>query len=77
MTTTTQALSGSEQTDYIEIQKNIEARGTAAEKEEFENTRADCVETVVSSNTSIQGDIANQVRARIVNNPKYEPFKKP
>jgi len=77
MTTTTQALSGNEQTEYIKIQKNIEARGTAQEKKEFEETRADCVETIVSDNTSIQGDIANQVRARIVNNPKYAPFKQP
>ena len=76
MTTTTQTLSGGEQTDYINIQKNIEIRGTSAEKKEFEETRADCVETIVSANSSIQGDIANQVRARIVNNPKYEPFKR-
>jgi hypothetical protein len=76
MTTTTQALSGTEQQEYINIQNNIKARGTPQELKEFRETRADCVETVVSDNSSIQGDIANQVRARIVNNPIYDKFKR-
>jgi hypothetical protein len=77
MTTTTQTLTGTEQDEYVRIQKNIEDRGSAQEKQEFHDTRADCVDRVVSRNSSIQGDIANQVRARIVNNPKYAPFKTP
>ena len=76
MTTTTQALSGSEQLDYIEIQKNIEAKGTPEEKQEFHALRAKIVDDVVTDNPSVQGDIANQVRARIVFNPKYDKFKK-
>jgi hypothetical protein len=77
MTTTTQTLSGSEQQDYINIQKNIETRGTKQEKDEFRDLRAKIVDTVVSGNSSVQGDIANQVRARIVFNPKYDQYKKP
>ena len=73
MTTTAQALSGTEQTDYLKIQKAIEAKG-GQELEDLSKLQAKIVNDIVSANSSIQGDIANQVRAKILNSSKYTKY---
>jgi hypothetical protein len=75
MTTTTQALSGTEQGDYLTIQDKIKMHGTPDEVQEFIELQAEIVNTVVSTNSSIQADIGNQVRARILNSSKFRKYK--
>lgn len=74
MTTTTQSLSGGEQGDYLTIQKNVEDRGTPEEKAELKELQAEIVNELVSENPAIQGEIANRVRAGILNSAKWKPF---
>lgn len=73
MTTTTQALSGAEQAEYLKIQKEMEKLG-GQELKDFVELQGQIVNGVVSGNSSVRGDIANQVRARILNNKKYNKY---